>query len=54
VDGIGAASDEELDGAHDECLPRAGLSGERGHARLEDEAELTNDTEVLDPQLDEH
>jgi hypothetical protein len=51
---VGAIAGEEPDGADDHGLARAGLAGERGHARIEDQREAIDDPEIADDELSEH
>ncbi len=52
--GRGAAAEDEGEGADDDRLAGAGLTGEDVEAALEGELELLHQNEVLDPKGDQH
>ena len=53
-DGVGPAAHQQLDGLHHQRLAGAGLAGEGGHPRLEDEGEVGDHPQVANVQLDQH
>ncbi len=52
--GVGPASQEHVEGVHDDRLARPGLAGEHDQPRLEGEFELVDDGKVLDAEFAEH
>src|SRR4051794_30534039 len=51
---VGLAADEQVERLHEHRLARAGLARERGHAVADEQAQVGDDAEVLDDELDQH